>query len=55
MENNVLCRKIKFSLPGISRKKGRTRIRRLDSVLKELKKLKENAWGVKQEIGMCGV
>jgi hypothetical protein len=35
MEDNVPCRKRTFSQPEGSRKKGRPRLRRLDSVLKD--------------------
>ena len=39
MEDNVLCKKINFSQPEGSRKKGRPRLRWIDSVLKDLKTL----------------
>jgi hypothetical protein len=39
MEDNVPCMKITFSQPESSKKKGRSILRRLDSVLKDLKNL----------------
>jgi hypothetical protein len=44
MEDNAPCKKITFSQPGGSRKKGRPKPRWLDSVLKDLKILKVTAW-----------
>ena len=44
MKDNAPCRKITFSQPEGSRKKGRPGLRWLDSVLKDLKTLEENAW-----------
>jgi hypothetical protein len=44
MDNNVPCTKIIFSQLEGSRKKGRPRLRWLDSVLKDLKALEVNAW-----------
>jgi hypothetical protein len=44
MDNNVPCIKIIFSQPEGSRRKGRPRLRWLDSVLKDLKTLEVNAW-----------
>jgi len=44
MEDYVLFMKITFSQPEGSRKKGRPRLRWLDSVLKYLKTLKVNIW-----------
>jgi hypothetical protein len=44
MQDNVPCRKITFSQPEGSRKKGRPGLRWLDSVLKDVKTLEENAW-----------
>jgi hypothetical protein len=42
MEDNVPCRKINFSQPERSRKKGGPGLRWLDSVLKDLKTLEVN-------------
>ena len=39
MEDNVSCRKITFSQPEGSRKKGRLRLRWLDSIVKYIKTL----------------
>ena len=44
MEDNVPCRKVTFSQPEGSRKKGRTRFRWLVSVLEDLRTLEVNAW-----------
>ena len=44
MEDNVPCRKITFYQPEGSRKKGRPKLRWLDSVLRYLKTLEVNAW-----------
>jgi hypothetical protein len=44
MEDNVPCRKTTFFQREGSRKKGRPRLRWLDSVLKDLKTLEINAW-----------
>jgi hypothetical protein len=44
MEENFRCKKITFSQPEGSRKKGRTKLRWLDSVLKDVKLLKVEAW-----------
>jgi hypothetical protein len=45
MEKNSLCKKIIFSQPEGSRKKGRLKLRWLDSVLKDVKLLKvETRW-----------
>jgi len=44
MEGNVSCMKITFSQPEDSKKKGRSRLRWLDSILKDLKSLEVNAW-----------
>jgi hypothetical protein len=43
MEDNAPCKKITFSQPEGSRKKGRPKLRWLDSVLKDLKILKVTA------------
>jgi hypothetical protein len=43
MEKNSLCKKITFSQPEGSRKKGRLKLRWLDSVLKDVKLLKVEA------------
>jgi hypothetical protein len=43
MEDNVSCRKITFFQSEGSRKKGRLRLKWLDSVLKDLKTLEVNA------------
>jgi hypothetical protein len=44
MEDNAPCKKITFSQPEGSRKKGRPKLRWLDSVLKDLKILKVTGW-----------
>jgi hypothetical protein len=45
MEENTLCKKkITVSQPEGSRKKGRPKLRWLDSVLKDVKLLKAEAW-----------
>jgi hypothetical protein len=44
MEDNAPCKKITFSQPEGNRNKGRPKLRWLDSVLKDLKKLKVTAW-----------
>jgi len=44
MEDNVSCMKINFSQLEGSKKKGRSRLRWLDSVLKDLNTLEVNAW-----------
>jgi hypothetical protein len=44
MEDNAPCRKITFSQPEGSRKKGRPKLRWLDSVLKDHKTLKVTEW-----------
>jgi hypothetical protein len=44
MENNSPCKKITFSQPEGSRKKGRPKLRWLDSVLKDVNTLKVEAW-----------
>jgi hypothetical protein len=44
MEENSLCKKITFSQPEGSRKRGRLKLRWLDSVLKDVKLLKVEAW-----------
>jgi hypothetical protein len=44
MEDNVPCMKITFSQPEDSRKQGRSILRRLDSVLKNLKNLEVDTW-----------
>jgi hypothetical protein len=44
MEENLPCKKISFSQREGSRKKGRTKLRWLDSVLKDVKLLKVEAW-----------
>jgi hypothetical protein len=44
MEDNAPCRKIKFSQPECSRKKGRPRLRWLDSILKDVTTLEVTAW-----------
>jgi len=44
IEDNVPFMKITFSQPEGSRKKGRPRLRWLDSVLKYLKTLEVNTW-----------
>jgi hypothetical protein len=55
MGDNVPFMKIKLSKPEGSRKKGRPRIRWLDSVSKEIKTMGVNAWWKRQETGMFGV
>jgi hypothetical protein len=50
MEENSPCTKITFSQPDGSRKEGRSKLRCLDSVLKDVKTLKvqaldRNLWG----------
>jgi hypothetical protein len=49
MEDNVPCRKITFSQPEGSRKKGRPGLRWLDSALKDLKTLEVNSWWKKAQ------
>jgi hypothetical protein len=50
MEDNAPCKKITFSQPEGSRKKGRPKLRWLDSVLKDLKILKVTAcWRTAQD------
>jgi hypothetical protein len=44
MEENSPCKKVTFSQPEGSRKKGRPKLRWLDSVLKDVKTLKVEAW-----------
>jgi hypothetical protein len=44
MEENSPCKKITFSQPEGSRKKGRSKLRWLDSVLKDVKLLKVETW-----------
>jgi hypothetical protein len=44
MEENSPCKKINFSQPEGSRKKGRPKLRWLDSVLKDVKLLKVEKW-----------
>jgi len=44
MEGNSPCKKITFSQPEGSRKKGRPKLRWLDSVLKDVKTFKVEAW-----------
>jgi hypothetical protein len=44
MEGNVSCKMITFFQPEDSRKKGRPKLRWLDSVLKDFKILKVTAW-----------
>jgi hypothetical protein len=44
MEENSPCKEITFSQPEGSRKKGRPKLRWLDSVLKDVKLLKVDAW-----------
>jgi hypothetical protein len=44
MEENSPCKKITFSQTEGSRKKGKTKLRWLDSVLKDVKLLKVEAW-----------
>jgi hypothetical protein len=44
VKHNAPCRKITFSQPEGGRKKGGPGLRWLDSVLKDLKTLEENAW-----------
>jgi hypothetical protein len=44
MEDNAPCKKITFSQPEGSRKKGTPKLRWPDSVLKDLKILKVIAW-----------
>jgi hypothetical protein len=44
MEENSPCKKITFLKPEGSREKGRPRLRWLDSVLKDVKLLKVEAW-----------
>jgi hypothetical protein len=55
MEDYVSFMKTKFSQPEFRRKKGRPRLKWLDSVSKELNTLGVNTWGKKQEIRVCGV
>jgi hypothetical protein len=44
MEDNAPCKKINFSQPEGSRKKGRPKLRWPDSVLEDLKILTMTAW-----------
>jgi hypothetical protein len=44
MEENSPCKKVTFSQPEGSQKKGRSKLRWLDSVLKDVKLLKVEAW-----------
>jgi hypothetical protein len=44
MEDNAPCKKITFSQPEDSRKKGKPKLRWPDSVLKDLKILTVTAW-----------
>jgi hypothetical protein len=44
MEENSPCKKITFSQPEGSRKKGRSKLRWLDSVLIDVNLLKVEAW-----------
>jgi hypothetical protein len=44
MEENSPCKKITFSQPEGSRKKGRPKLRWLNSVLKDVKLLKVETW-----------
>jgi hypothetical protein len=54
MEDNAPCKKITFSQPEGSRKKGRPKLRWLDSVLKDLKILTVTDGG-QHRIEICGV
>jgi hypothetical protein len=55
MEENSPCKKITFSQPEGSRIKGRPKLRRLDSVLKDVKLLKVEAWRKKAlDRNLCG-
>ena len=49
MDNNVPCMRITFSQQESSRKKGKPRLRWLDSVLKDLKSLEVKAWWKKAQ------
>ena len=54
VEDNVPCRKINFFQPEGSRKKGVPRLTWLDSVLKGLKTLEENAlWNKARDRHLC--
>jgi hypothetical protein len=44
MEGNVPCSKVTFFKPEGSRKKGRLRLRWLNSVLRDVKTLEVNVW-----------
>jgi hypothetical protein len=44
MEDNAPCKKITFSQPEGSKKKGRPKLQWLDSVLKDLKILEVTVW-----------
>jgi hypothetical protein len=44
MEENSPCKQITFSQPEGSRKKGRPKLRWLDSVLKDVKLVKVETW-----------
>jgi hypothetical protein len=44
MEKNLSCKQITFSQPEGSRKKGRPKLRWLDSVLNDVKLLKVETW-----------
>jgi hypothetical protein len=55
MEENSPCKKITFSQPEGSWKKGRPKLRWLDSVLKDVKLMKVETWWKKaRDRNICG-